>query len=92
MKFKKQDLIALLDEDYDDNFNFEIIQDNISGKSRWSDEYTLVFKTIDDGKFYKTHYRCGATESQDESPFEYAEDEIECQEVFKKEKVIIVYE
>ena len=50
----------------------------------------MVFKF--DGKFYITSYGRAATECQDEQPYEYDEDDIECQEVFPKQKLITVYE
>lgn len=87
MKFPKETLREMLWEDVD---GFEIVENEISGTSRWSIHYRLVFKH--DGKFYLTSYSVGATESQDESPFEYSPDEVECKEVFPVEKTIIVYE
>jgi hypothetical protein len=67
----------------------ETIFNEISGKSRWSVEYERIFKFED--KFYRTHYSVGATESQDERPYEYEEDEIECEEVFPHIETVIVY-
>jgi len=45
-----------------------------------------------DGKFYETHYQRGATECQEERPYEHDEAEIECPEVFAREKTVIVCE
>jgi hypothetical protein len=50
----------------------------------------MIFKFED--KLYKTSYSTGATEYQDEDPYEYEDDVIECPEVFPVEKTIIVYE
>lgn len=58
------------------------ILDEITDTSRWSIHHRIVFAY--QGKFYATHYSVGATESQDESPWEY-EDQVECQEVELKE-------
>lgn len=44
--------------------------------------HEIVFK--DNGKFYSTTYSVGATEMQDESPWEY-EREVECIEVELRE-------
>ena len=41
---------------------------------------------------YRTIYSRAATECQDESPFEYEDDLIECDEVVKVEKLVTVYE
>lgn len=87
MKFKKEDLIDLMEGGFDD---FEVVHDQMIDKSRWSIIHELVFKYH--GKFYATTYRYGATESQDERPFEYDPDEIECKEVFPVLKTITVYE
>ena len=86
MKFKKSVLQQLAYEDYDPN-EFEIISTKICGNDRWSISHEQVFKYK--GKFYKTHYSVGATEMQDEQPYEYDSDEIELKEVFPVEKTII---
>jgi hypothetical protein len=84
----KQDAIDILDGEDD---VFEIIEDVISGKSRWCDIHKLIIKRKSDSKFFKGSYRVGATESQDEGPWEY-EKTVEFSEVFPVEKTIIVYE
>jgi hypothetical protein len=68
----------------------ETIESRITGKGRWTVHYTRVFKHED--KFYRTDYSVGATENQDEAPYEYAPDEIECMEVFPRMKTVVVYE
>lgn len=67
----------------------ETVECTIMGTSRWSIQYRRVFKH--EGKFYGTFFSRGATESQDESPYEYDGDEIECPEVRPIEKTITVY-
>lgn len=57
----------------------ELIEDNIDGHSRWSVHHEIVFKWVD-GKYYRACYSVGATEMQDECPWEY-DDEINCTEV-----------
>lgn len=89
MKFTKEFLQGLAWDDYDEE-EVKIVQSELIDTTRWSLVYEMVFKK--DGKYYKTSYSTGATESQDESPYEYEDDEIECREVFPKEKTIIVYE
>lgn len=66
------------------------ISDEIIGHGRWSVHHEHIFEF--EGKFYRTTYSIGATESQDESPYDYEPDEIECEEVFPVEKVVFVYE
>lgn len=58
------------------------IYDEITDNSRWSIYHKIVFE--DDGKFWSTSYSVGATECQDERPWDY-EDKIECYEVELKE-------
>ena len=65
------------------------VVDTITDTSRWSVHHEIIFK--DNGKFYKTHYSHGATEYQDESPWEY-EEEVECKEVQQVEKLVKVWE
>ncbi|KXZ22393.1 hypothetical protein P4T89_12745 [Bacillus nakamurai] len=58
------------------------ILEEITGISRWSVNYRIVFPY--QGRFYETFYSRGATEIQDESPWEY-DDQVECYEVELKE-------
>lgn len=76
---------------WEDDDRFEIIEDNVIDNTRWSIVHEVVVKEKESGKFYSTSYQKGATEQQDESPFEY-ENEVEWDEVQPVEKKIIVYE
>ncbi len=91
MKFDKKFLVELAVEDYDDTI-VEVVKTELVDSSRWSLIYSQVFKMLDTGKYYYTHFRIGATENQDERPYEYECDEIECQEVVPVEKTIVDYE
>ena len=73
--FKKDFLVDELELPWDDNI---IRRNEIIDTSRWSTIYELVFEH--EGKHYLTTYSVGATESQDERPWEY-ENEVECVEV-----------
>lgn len=55
-----------------------VVRDIIVDNSRWSLQHELIFKF--DGKLYRAYYSVGATEMQDERPWEY-EDEVKCIEV-----------
>lgn len=88
MKFKKELMVRIVHNDIDPE-EAEVIEDKIIDTSRWSVLSHLIFKV--DGKFYESTYSTGATEQQDESPYEYDGDEIECSEVFPIEKTIVVY-
>lgn len=70
---------------------FETISDEITGNSRWSLQHDLVVKRTSDGKFFNTYYEEGATEQQDQAPFEYGGD-VTFSQVFPVQKIITVYE
>lgn len=61
------------------------IRDTIIDTTRWSIIHEIIFSH--DNKFWKTTYSVGATENQDESPWEY-ETLVECIEVELVEKTI----
>ena len=61
------------------------IKDTITGDSRWSIFHNIIFEH--DGVFYSADYSVGATEYQDESPWEY-DKEVECTVVELKEVMV----
>lgn len=86
---REVDPAYLLDE-LDLPYNKDIILVNeIIDTSRWSINYRLVFK--DEGKVWQTYYSEGATEYQDESPWEY-DSVVILEEVHEVEKTIKVWE
>lgn len=80
MKFSKEFL---------QNEDGETVVDNIINHSRWSVAHERIFKH--EGRFFRTTYSVGATESQDEAPYEYEEDLIECEEVQPFQELVTVY-
>ena len=64
----------------------DALEDNIVDTSRWREIHSMVFEH--EGKYYSTEYSQGLTEEQDESPFEYADDIINCPEVIQEEVTI----
>lgn len=62
------------------------VSNKIIGNGRWSISHEIIFKWKDE-KHYRAYYRVGATESQDESPWEY-ENEVECTEVEEKQVMV----
>jgi hypothetical protein len=74
----------------DGHYNFAIIEDKIVGKRRWSTEYEIVVQRKSDGKYFRDGYRRGATEGQDERPYEHSEPNFT--EVFPVTKTYIDYE
>lgn len=84
-------LVLTKDEAFDilsGDSDYKSILEEFMGKSRWSLHYRLVFEK--EGKFYETSYSRGATESQDEQPFEYV-DEIKCTRVYPHSETITIY-
>lgn len=71
--------------------NFEMVQSELVDTSRWSNIHEVVYKDLDSGKFYSSIYSVGATECQDERPYENDGDEIEFTEVVPKEVIKIEY-
>ncbi len=76
---------------YGDHEDFEEVLNEIVDNSRWAIQHRYVGQRISDGKYFQVYYQRGATESQDEQPFEY-DKEVEFYEVFPAEKKVIVYE
>lgn len=74
---------------YDDHEDFKVIEKTILSTSRWSINKEAIVKRISDGKFFETTYSEGATEQQDESPFEYSDAIFE--EVMPLEKTVTYY-
>lgn len=68
---------------------FTVKVNDVIGKRRWSIDYEMVFEV--DGCFYEAFYSRGATETQDEAPFEYEGEQIECREVIPVEVVVTKY-
>ena len=82
MRFKKEDLRAMV---LGDSGTLIAVEDKVVGHSRWSVQHDVIFGDQSTGKHYASGYSVGATESQDETPYEYAEDEIDCDEVEQQE-------
>jgi hypothetical protein len=90
MKFPKKDLKDLAYDDASEEYTN--IENGIIDNGRWTIYHRQVFFHHPTGKHYVTTYGVGATESQDEHPYEYEDDMVECNEVRPMEKLITVYE
>jgi len=73
MKLTKQEGKALV---YEDIEGWEKVESEIYEASRWSIHYSGVFKHLETGDHYEMAWSVGATELQDERPFEYDEPEL----------------
>lgn len=95
-KFPKIALREVIYEDgagLPDSSSLEKVSEDLIDTTRWSVITTLIFKHIENGKetFYKVDYSVGATESQDERPFEYEGDEVVCLQVEPRKVEVIQY-
>ncbi|MOA27577.1 hypothetical protein D3C78_1484610 [compost metagenome] len=88
--FSKEFLQGLLWRDYDPD-KYEVVYNELCDRSRWAVSYEQVFKDKVANKYYITYYSEGATESQEERPYEYDDDEIDCEEVAPVEVVVTQY-
>lgn len=77
----------LFSKEFLSEFQGETIEEHIINHTRWSVVYERVFKH--EGKFYRTVYSVGATEYQDQEPYEYDEDMVECEEVVIVPKLVM---
>ncbi len=80
----------LFSKDFLQEMDFEIVLEEIYDQRRWVTCFEQIFKH--EGKLYRTHFERGSTEGQDNEPYEYEDDMIECDEVIAVEKLTIVYE
>jgi len=83
MIFTKEQLQQMVYGDYeeDDKEALWLVDSHITGISRWSVDWSGVFSYK--GKHYQTFWSVGATECQEEHPFEYDEEK-DCDEVVQK--------
>ncbi len=74
---------------FGNNDQFKVIKTDIVDHSRWSVAHEVIVQRISDGKYFSSSYSVGATESQDQCPYEY--DDLKFIEVKPVEKVVIEY-
>lgn len=89
-KFPKADLFEVLDLNVGETHDgYTLVETKMIGTRRWSIDHAMVFGFED--KFYRANYSAGATEQQDEGPWEYDGDEIECVQVEPHSVTTTVY-
>ena len=90
MKFSKETLQELADALTGEVIEgIEVISNEIIDNNRWSVIYAIIFKSGD--HFYSSSYSTGATEIQDEYPYDNDDDEIECTEVYPHQVTVTHY-
>lgn len=58
---------------YGDSTEYTVVEDKFIEATRWSLCSSLVIRRECDGTYWRTKYRTGATEYQDEQPFDYTD-------------------
>lgn len=81
MEFEVEIMRDIVRENTDE---FDVIEETIIDTSRWAIHHEMVFQSRETGKYYRTYFRRGATEMQEEQPFEYENGMIQCEEVVKQ--------
>jgi len=76
---------------YSENEAFEVEVDEIIRTERWSVHHRLVVYNLQTSKYYMCTYSKGATENQDEQPWEY-DKEVEFVQVEPYATTIIKYQ
>lgn len=90
-KFPKDVLREVISDDARESYCLERIENEIYDTSRWSNHYELIFRDTNGGHYWKTYYSVGATESQDEDPFEFEDGMIDCIQVEPVEVLVTQY-
>lgn len=87
--FTREQLLSFLQEDEEDG---TAVVNQLVESTRWSLIYKFIFKFIFkfEGKYYETSYLRGATEYQDEQPWQNKK-EVECTEVEPYTRMVIDY-
>ncbi len=75
---------------YEATNDFQEVRRKIIDHTDWSIVYSLVVQRKSDGKYFETQYSVGATEHQDEAPYNYASEAL-FEEVKPIEQTTIVY-
>jgi len=88
LEISREDAQDLAYDDHDGSI-YEVVVNKTIDTTRWSIIRELVIKTLSDGRYWKDTYSIGATESQDETAFEYSDPEF--LEVFPTTVETVVY-
>ena len=85
MIFQKKELQKMV---FEESQKLQKVEEWVSETLRWSIRYGVVFKNLETNKYYISYYSVGATKCQDEEPYEFCLDKIDCKEVIQKEVVV----
>lgn len=91
--FSSDVLRVLLNYDGDSDITgYAVVQTTLKGSSRWSLIYDLIFTEPgqEPNTAWRVHYSIGATEAQDEEPFQYR-DTVDAELVRLKPKELLIW-
>ena len=74
---------------WEDTSDWKEVKRDIVDTTRWSNIYEGIFQHLPTGKYYSVSWSQGATEMQDEGPFEYDKDDIDFIEVEQNEITVV---
>lgn len=75
-----------------ESIGWEIVEDRIVDHKRWSVCHRAVCCNKKTGKYYRFDYSVGATENQEQLPYEWDEEPVVVPEVLPVTKKIVCYE
>ena len=87
MKLTKEEALLILDDDHE---KYKLIEDTMEGNGRCGIYHTIVVQELESNNFYISSYSVGATENQDEGPWEH-EDTVDFYEAEAYETTVTEY-
>ena len=75
-------------EYYEHGYELEVVRARIADQSRWSIFYEMIIYDVTDDRYYSTEYSTGATEAQDESPYEDEPEMVDVTEAFEVKQIV----
>lgn len=75
-------------EYYEAGYELEVVRTRITDQSRWSIFYEMIIHDVTADRYYSTEYSTGATEAQDESPYEDEPEVVYVVEVFEVKQIV----
>ena len=80
--------LAYQGEYYESGYELEVVRTRVLDKSRWSIFHEMIIHDVTTGRYYSTGYSEGATEAQDESPYEDEPEMVYVTEVFEVKQIV----
>lgn len=80
--------LAYQGEYFEHGYELEVVRTRISDQSRWSIFHEMIIHDVTTGRYYSTEYSVGATEAQDESPYEDEPEMVDVTEAFEVKQIV----